>query len=93
MDKQEQVGIIKLSIDGINYLRTLPFHNGEFPAWRERVTQLMGKIYGKDSTEYRRFVNAPGKSFVIRTETGQIEEYHRKLDCYESALKSLIGEE
>jgi hypothetical protein len=93
LDKQEQVGLIRLSIDGINYLRTLPFHSPEFPAWRERVTQVLERIYGKDSAEYRRFVNAPGKAFIIRTETAQIEEYHRKLDCYESALKSLIGEE
>jgi hypothetical protein len=57
------------------------------------VTQVLERIYGKDSAEYRRFVNAPGKAFIIRTETAQIEEYHRKLDCYESALKSLIGEE
>ena len=93
MDKEEQVGVIRLSIDGINYLRTLPFHNREFPAWRERVTQLLEKIYGKDSAEQRRFVNAPGKAFVVRTEQGQRDEYHRKLDCYESVLKGLIGEE
>jgi hypothetical protein len=93
LDKQQQVELIRLSIDGIRYLRTLPFHNSEFPAWRERVVQLLDKLYGKESVEYRRFINAPGKSFVVRTQTGQIEEYHRKLDCYESALKTLTGDE
>jgi hypothetical protein len=91
VDKTEQVDLIKLAIDGINFLRTLHFANGEFPAWKNRVAQLLQQAYGENSTEYRRFINAPGKSFIVRTETGQFEEYSRKLDCYESALKSLIG--
>jgi hypothetical protein len=58
----------------------------------KRVTQLLKQAYGEDSPEYRRFVNAPGKSFIVRTETGMTEEYLRKLDCYETALKSLVYE-
>jgi hypothetical protein len=92
MDKAELTDLIKLALDGINFLRTLKYSNAEFPAWRNRVTELLEKAYGEDSPEYRRFVNAPGKSFVVRTETGLTDEYFRKLDCYESALKSLIGE-
>jgi hypothetical protein len=92
MDKQEQTDLIKLSIDGINFLRTLHYGNNEFPAWKNRVTELLIKIYGGDSVEYRRFINAPGKAFIFRTEKGMTEEYFRKLDCYESALKSLIDE-
>ncbi len=91
LDKTEQTDLIKLAIDGVNFLRTLHFANGEFPAWRNRVTQLLRQAYGENSTEYRRFINAPGKAFIVRTETGQAEEYFRKLDCYESALKSLVG--
>jgi hypothetical protein len=92
LDKEEQVKLIQMSIDGINYLRTLHFRNPEFTAWMNRVTELLEKAYGKDSIEYRRFVNAPGKSFIVRTDTGMTEEYLRKLDCYETALKSLIYE-
>ena len=93
MDKKEQTDLIKLSIDGINFLRTLHYSNREFPSWRTRVTELLAKLYGEDTVEYRRFVNAPGKSFIVRTETAMTEEYLRKLECYESALKSLIYEE
>ena len=93
VDKSEQAELIKLAIDGINFLRTLHFSNGEFPAWKNRVTQLLQQTYGEGSTEYKRFINSPGKAFIVRTETGQAEEYFRKLDCYESALKSLVGEE
>lgn len=93
MDNSEQTELLRLALDGINYLRTLKYHNGEFPAWRDRVVQLLEKMYGKDSAECRRFINAPGKAFLVRTETGQTQEYHRKLDCYEAALKSLIGGE
>lgn len=92
MDKEEQVKLIKLAIDSINFLRTQHYMNGEFPAWRTRVSELLQKIYGEDSREYRRFTNAPGKSFVVRTETGMREEYQRKLDCYETALESLVEE-
>ncbi len=92
MDKQELTSLIKLSIDGINFLRTLHYSNHEFPAWMNRVKELLIKAYGENSTEYKRFINSPGKSFIVRTETGMTEEYLRKLDCYETALKSLIYE-
>lgn len=92
MDKEEQVKLITMSIDGVNFLRTLNFRNTEFPAWMARVKELLQKAYGEDSMEYRRFMNAPGKSFIVRTDTGMTEEYLRKLDCYETALKSLIYE-
>ena len=92
MDKQEQNDLLKLAIDGINFLRTQHFRNPEFPAWMGKVTQMLENIYGKDSVEYKRFINAPGKAFIVRTETGLTEEYLRKLDCYETALKSLIVE-
>ena len=93
MDKQEQTDLIRLSIDGINFLRTLNFRNSEFPAWMARVTELLQRVYGEDSPEYKRFMNAPGKVFVVRTETGLAQEYARKLDCYESALRSLVEPE
>lgn len=92
VDKAEQAQLIRLSIDGINFLRTLHYTNGEFPAWMKRVTELLKQAFGEDSAEYRRFVNAPGKAFIVRTETGMTEEYLRKLDCYETALKSLVYE-
>ncbi len=92
MDKAEQIQLIKISIDGINFLRTLHHTNGEFPAWKNRVTELLKQSYGEGSVEYKRFVNAPGKAFIVRTETGMTEEYLRKLDCYETALKSLVYE-
>jgi hypothetical protein len=92
LDKEEQVKLITMSIDGVNFLRTLNFRNTEFPAWMARVKELLQKAYGEDSMEYRRFMNAPGKSFIVRTDTGMTEEYLRKLDCYETALKSLIYE-
>jgi hypothetical protein len=92
VDKQEQTDLIKLSIDGINFLRTLHYSNREFPSWMNRVKQLLIKIYGENSIEYKRFINAPGKSFIVRTETAMTEEYLHKLECYEAALKSLIDE-
>jgi hypothetical protein len=84
--------MIKLSITGIDILRTMHYSNPEFKAWMKRVKELLIKAYGEDSSEYRHFINAPGKSFIVHTETGMTEEYLRKLDCYESALNSLLIE-
>jgi len=92
LDKEELKYLIKLSITGINVLRTMHYSNPEFKSWLNRVKELLVKAYGEDSAEYRHFINAPGKSFIVRTETGMTEEYLRKLDCYENALSSLINE-
>lgn len=91
MDKGKQVEVVKQALEGIYHLRTLHYSNGEFTAWQNRVLQTLDSAYGKESAESRRFVNAPGKAFLVRTETGQAEEYNRRLDCYEEVLKALLG--
>jgi predicted secreted protein len=91
LDKGEQLAQLKQAAEEVNYLRTLHFLNGEFNAWKDRVCRILESAYGKESIENKRFINAPGKAFIVRTEMGQTEEYHRRLDCYESALKSLIN--
>ncbi len=91
MDKAKQVELLKQALDEIPYLRPLHFRNGEFTAWKNKVCQILESDYGKESAEYRRFVNAPGKAFIIRTELGQTQEYYRQLECYEEAIKSLMN--
>ncbi len=91
MDKPKQLGLLKQALDEIAYLRTLPYKNGEFGAWKNKVTHILEMDYGSDSPELRRFLNAPGKSFVVGTELGREQEYQRQLDCYEGALKSIVG--
>ena len=91
MDKAKQVELLKQKLDEIPYLRALHFKNGEFAAWKNKVCQMLESDYGKESAQYQRFVNAPGKAFIIRTELGQEQEYGRQLDCYEEVLKSLIN--
>ncbi len=91
MDKNEETKL-KQALDEIPNLRGLRFGNHEFPAWRDRVSRLLELAYGKESSEYKRFVNAPGKSFIVRTEQGQQEDYSFRLDCYESVLKSILAE-
>jgi len=91
LNKAKQVELLKQTLNEIPYLRALHFRNGEFTVWKNKVCQILESDYGKESAEYRRFVNAPGKAFLILTEMGQTQEYHRQLDCYEEALKSLIN--
>ncbi len=91
MDKAKQVELLKQTLYEIPHLRALHFKNGEFAVWKNKVCRMLESDYGKESAEYRRFLNAPGKTFIIRTELGQEQEYHRQLDCYEEALKSLMN--
>ncbi len=91
MDKAKQVEQLKEAMEEIYHLRTLHYKNGEFAAWKDRVSKMLGAAYGNESTECHRFINAPGKAFIVRTETGQEQEYQRQLDCYEEAFKSLIN--
>jgi predicted secreted protein len=91
LDKAQQMARLKQAVEEVNYLRTLHYRNGEFTAWKARVGKMLASMYGPDSVEYKRFLNAPGTTFIARTETGQQEDYHFRLDCYESALKSLIN--
>lgn len=91
MDKAKQVELLKQALDEIPYLRALHFKNGEFAIWKNKVCQILESDYGKESAEYQRFVNAPGKAFIIRTELGQEQEYHRQLECYDEALRSLVA--
>jgi hypothetical protein len=91
LDKAKQVELLTQALNEIPHLRVLHFRNGEFAVWKNKVCQILESDYGKESAEYRRFVDAPGKAFVVRTELGQEQEYHRQLDCYEETLKSLIN--
>ncbi len=90
MDKAQEIEMLKQALNGITNLRELQFGNRELPAWKDRVSRTLESIYGKESTQYKHFVNASGKAFIVRTAMGQDQEYHRQLDCYEEALKSLL---
>ena len=83
--------MLKQALEQIRYLQTLPYRNNEFKAWLDRATAAMKAEYGAESGEVRRFVNAPGRAFVVGTETGKEQEYQRQLESYEDVLKSLLG--
>ena len=91
MDKAKQEELVKQALSEIPYLRGLHYSNGEFKAWNNKVSRMLESAYGSESKEYRRFVNATGKHFVIRTETGLEHEYNWQLECYEDVLKSLVS--
>ncbi len=91
MDKAKQVELLERALDEIPHLRGLHFRNSEFTVWKNKVSRMLESMYGLESTEYRRFANAPGRTFVVRTETGQTQDYQQQLDCYEEVLKSLAA--
>ena len=86
----DQRALLVQALDEVEGLRRLHYSNGELRSWTDKTKKLLGTVYGDEAVEVRRFDTAPGKAFIVRTETGMTEEYYRKLDCYESVLKGLI---
>ena len=91
MADTKRVTLVKQALEQIPHLQSLPYRNGEFKAWVDRVTASLKAEYGAESGEVRRFVNAPGRAFVIGTETGKEQEYQRQVESYEEVLKALLG--
>ncbi|MBI2852105.1 MAG: hypothetical protein HYX84_03255 [Chloroflexi bacterium] len=90
MEKAGIVSQLNQALSEVPELRRLSYSDGQFGRWKEMVLRTLEKAYGLDSPQYYRFVNAPGKSFVVNTELGLQQDYAFKLDCYESALQTLI---
>ena len=86
----DQRALLVQALDEVEGLRRLHYSNGELRSWTDKTKKLLGTVFGDEAVEVRRFDTAPGKAFIVRTETGMTEEYYRKLDCYESVLKGLI---
>ena len=90
MDKLEALALLKQSMAEVPRLRALHHANGEFTQWRNGVLRMLGQAYGLESAQYSRFADAPGKSFIVNTDLGLQQDYEFRLDCYESALRTLI---
>ena len=90
MNKQEIVAQLNKHLAEAAELRKQNHATAEFPRWRDKVLRTLQDIYGRESSQYSRFENAPGKSFKVNTELGMQQDYVFKLDCYESSLKTLI---
>ena len=83
--------MLKQALEQVSHLQGLPYRNGEFKGWLDRTTAALKTEYGAESSEVRRFVNAPGRAFVVGTETGRAQEYQRQLESYEEVLRALLG--
>ncbi len=91
METRKENGLLKQALAEIPNLRTLHYRDGELTRWKDKVYAMLESVYGRDSAESHRFLNAPGRSFSIGTEAWQEQDYQRRLDCYEEALKALAG--
>ena len=90
MNKQELLGQLKKALAEVPELRKQNYSNGQLTQWRDGVLHALQESYGLDSSQYLRFEKAPGKSFIVNTELGKQQDYEFRIDCYESALKTLI---
>ncbi len=84
MDKGKAIELLKQALTEIPHLRELPHGNEEFELWRDKVLNILEAAFGKNSSEYDRFVTTVG---VWRWDE---EAYNIELDSYETALKSVI---
>ena len=55
MDKKEAIQFLLEKLGETHHLSTLPYNNIEHPLWRNSVEDVLEEIFGRDSTEYRRF--------------------------------------
>ena len=83
--------LLRQTLEQVAYLKTLPYRNNEYRPWLDRTLASLKAEYGAESSEVRRFTNAPGRAFVVGTETGKMDEYQRQLESYEEVLKALLG--
>lgn len=83
--------MINQVLEQLRYLQTLPYRNNEYKPWLDKTTAALKTEFGPESAEVRRFTNAPGKAFVVGTETGREQEYQRQLEAYEEALNGFLG--
>ena len=90
MDKGKAIELLKKEINKIPHLRRLRPDNQKFKLWHDKVYNILEIAFGKSSGEYERFVRAVGVIFIPDTETGWQKEYNRRLDAYETALKSIV---
>jgi hypothetical protein len=88
---KKQSELINKALAEIPHLQGLPYKNTELKAWVDKTAAALKAEFGDGSSEFRRFINAPGKAFVVGTETGRQQEYYRQIDCYEETLRSLLG--
>ncbi len=91
MEPTKDIEPLKKALAEIPGLRGLHYRDTQLENWATRVSRLLEASYGKDSTQYRQFVNAPGAPFKMGTEYGMEQSYQQRIDCYEEVLKSLIG--
>ncbi len=81
---------IKQALTEIPHLRSLRYGNQEFKYWKDKVARILEEAYGKGSVEANRFINAPGTTFPMRTESGLNQDYQYRLDSCEEVLQGLI---
>lgn len=84
------MGLLRNALDEVTHLRTLNLGNQEFELWLNKVLDILEMAFGKGSTEYERFVRAVRAFLPTYTKAERQKEYNRRLDEYETALKSII---
>lgn len=90
IDKGKAIALLREAEGEIPHLRTLHLGNQEFNLWFYKVLDILEVASGRNSPEYVRFARAMTVSFPTYTEAEQQKEYNRRLDEYETALKSII---
>ncbi|MFC1860650.1 TIGR02391 family protein, partial [Chloroflexota bacterium] len=92
MDKREAIQFLRDQIDELPTLVGLHYDNGDYLLWRNQIEDVLGNIFGRDSDEYKRFVDAHPKRPRTSTLDGSAEArwYIDEIKAREIALKSII---
>ena len=87
MNKKEAIHFLKEALSEIPTLAKLHYDNQEYPLWRNQITDILEEVFGRDSTEYKRFSEA----FIrVRISGEQQRLYKEELELRNTAILSII---
>lgn len=89
MDKKEAIEFLKKKVKEISALRELHHSNQGVIKWRNSIEDVLEEVFGRDSTEFKRFYNTRHKK--VRGKEYTQKKYNDQLRNRETAIISIIN--
>ena len=87
MDKKEAIEFLKEKLGKIPALAKEPYKNQSYPLWRNQISDMLEEVFGRNSTEYKRFQDAfPTIHVFGKEQQGYLDE----LAMRKTAILSII---
>ena len=91
MDIQEAIEFLKQKADEAVALARLPYTNQDMILWRNSIEDVLEKVFGRDSTEYRRFQETYIRVRSSLTEYQKQRRYVNQMQTRQTVILSIIN--